>query len=175
MDGVVFDFLGETRKVFPSIPANPEKLDLQEYLSHQQKDIFKHFVMNPDVFRHLPLIPGMEELIPYFNSQDTYVVSSRWKKVQGASVERINEVGLKPKGIIFTSRKGKAVEDNNLDVLIEDQPKYAEQVRHTPVLMPALPYNKQFLADNVYKYNEPHELLEYLKRIEGAYNGRRKK
>ncbi len=175
MDGVLFDFLGETRRVFPSVPANPDKVDVTDYLSPQQKEIFRHYVTNPNTFRHLPVIRGMEELIPYFNSQETYVVSSRWKKVQDASVQRIYEVGLRPKDMIFTSAKAKAVRDHKLDVLIEDQPKYAEPVRDAVVLMPDLSYNKEFNAPHVYKYGNPQELKDFLVKLEGAYNGRRKK
>lgn len=179
LDGVVFSFLDECRKVFPSIPANPTKIDMSEYLSPQQKEVFKFFVTNPQVFRNLPLIPGMEELIPYFNSQETYVVSSRWKKVQDASMQRIYEVGLRPENVIFTSAKAKAVRDHKLDVLIEDQPKYAEPVKDAIVLMPYLSYNKEFLhtkaGPNVYYYDNPQQLQDYLTKIGGIRNGRRPK
>src|SRR5271165_6395829 len=93
LDGVVFDFLKAMREVFPSIPKNPTKFNLEEYLNPEDKERFHVFVTQPTVFRTLDLIPGMEKLIPYFNEHETYIVSSRWQKVREASLDRIAEIG----------------------------------------------------------------------------------
>ena len=181
LDGVVFDFVNVMRRTFPSIPKDPAHVDLTEYLSDRDKEIFYKLLDSPEVFGNLPLVPGMESLIPYFNSQETYVITSRNMKVHDATRRQIGAIGLRPQEILFRYNKTKPVRDYNIDVFIDDQVKHVESLpKEQVVLMPDLAYNRDFVKQAqeqdrmVFPYHSVIELADFLKKLEGVAHGGRK-
>jgi uncharacterized HAD superfamily protein len=178
LDGVMFDFVGVMRRTFPSIPKDPEKVDLTQYLNPRDQEIFYRLLNSPEMFGNLPLIPGMEKLVPYFNAQDTWVITSRNRNVHDATRRQLQHIGLKPIEILFRRNKTKTIRDYNIDVLIEDQVKNAEPVsKDRVVLMPNYAYNREWVKKEqdedrmVFNYNNPDELRDFLKKLEGVTHG----
>lgn len=181
LDGVVFDFVAAMHRIFPSIPKDPDKVDLTEYLNHHDQEIFYKLLNSPTVFGNLPLIPGIEKLIPYFNAQETYVITARNRNVHEATRHQLHQIGLKPVEILFRSKKGKVVRDYDINVFIEDQVKHAETVDgNRVVLMPSMAYNRDWVKKEqdqdrmVFNYRDTEELYDFLKKLEGVAHDRSK-
>jgi 5' nucleotidase, deoxy (Pyrimidine), cytosolic type C protein (NT5C) len=174
LDGVIFNFVKAAQQVFPSIPKYPENLDLKGYLSPHDREVFQTFVTNPDVFRHLELLPGIKEIIPFLNSMEMYIITARWKTIEKATLASIKEVGLKPREVIFNSNKLKVMNSRGIPVIVEDQPKYVEPIIQADkvAVMPYLSYNHKFIDGHseVITYHNAEELEQYLKKIDKMYN-----
>lgn len=175
LDGVIFNFVDSMRQVFPSIPKDPTEVDLTHYLNEEDKQKFYAMLDNPTMFRNLPVIPGMRDLVPYLNSHDTWVITSRNRKVHDATRQSVAALGLKPVEILFKHNKTKAVRDYNLDVFIDDQVKHVEPLPKEQIaLMPELGYNREFIKKAmdegrmVFPYHSSEELYSYLKRLESV-------
>jgi uncharacterized HAD superfamily protein len=130
---------------------------------------------SPILFGNLPLIKGIDTLIPYFNSQDLYIITSRHRAVQDATKKRVAEVGLKPQMIIFRSNKTKTVRDYNIDVFVDDQVKCVEPLpKEQVVLMPDMGYNREFVKRAMYEgrmvfpYEDSEQLYNYLIKLQGV-------
>jgi uncharacterized HAD superfamily protein len=178
LDGVMFDFVGSMRQVFPHIPKDPTEVDLTKYLNPIEQQQFYDMLNSAPMFRNLPVIRGMEHIVPYLNSQETYVITSRNKAVHDATRQSIAAIGLKPQEILFKHRKYKAVRDYGIDVFIDDQVKHVEPLPKEQIaLMPDLGYNREFVKKAmdegrmVFPYHNVEELYDFLKKLEGVAHG----
>ena len=178
LDGVIFDFVNSMRQVFPHIPKDPTEVDLTKYLNTVEQHQFYDMLNSAPMFRNLPVLPGMESLVPYFNSQDTYVITSRNRNVHDATRQAVAAIGLKPKEILFKRNKAKAIQEYNIDVIIDDQVKYVESLPKEQIaLMPDAGYNRTFVKTAmdegrmIFPYHNVEELYDFLRKLEGVTHG----
>src|SRR5260221_3812483 len=144
LDGVIFDFTKKVHDLIPEVPAEPLEANVMKYLQGTNKvKLFNNLLASPTFFGSLPTYEGIENVIPEINKHDFYVVSARNRPVRDITIARVRQLGLTPADFVFTSNKGKVVDDYNLDILIEDQERFAIQVNPFKwVVMPRRSYNQ---------------------------------
>jgi hypothetical protein len=170
LDGVLFDFVKAMHMLIPIIPPQPKEANLFLYVKDRPADVnlFNTLIGSPDFYYGLPLMDGVEELIPYLNQYDTYVVSARPKAVHIKSMVRLYELGLRPVDVIWTHKKGNTVHDLKLDVMVDDQEKYAKQVSNeVPIFMPVRSYNEDFINTSEQSITPYHTIPQLIRLLEG--------
>jgi len=177
LDGVIFQWLPTTQRLFQSIPSNPEKTDVRAYLkSEVEKDAFDKLLDDPRWMSGLPPFPDIkEQLVPYLRNHEIYIVSNRNNPTHDASEKAVVSLGINPVEFRWSEHGEKYKNLPDLDVFIEDLPHNLKGVPYEfPVLMPLRSYNKIFLEKQrevkrkLYPYNRVDEMINVLEALNDA-------
>jgi hypothetical protein len=183
LDGVVFQWLPTTQRIFSSIPSNPDRTDVSSYLKTKvEKDAFESLLKDPKYMSGLPLFPDIQtQLVPYLRNHEVYIISNREEAVHRASEERVREVGIDPVEFRWASHGKKFEELGGVDCLVEDLPHNLKGIPWTfPVLMPLRSYNRKYLDSEkhnlrkLYPYTRVDEMINVLEVLsdQGVLHGR---
>ena len=185
LDDVVFDFMGEWRKRLKAktgIPYSREDIksyelsDLNGVTTDLMLSIFKEMAES-GAMRTLDLIPGSVETIKELmrdGHQLWYITGRR----DNLDLQIDTRFSLEWHGIFnpvfYTQNKGKTAKDLNLGLMIEDAPKYIEQLNRmgVPTLVFNQPWNQEVKNRRVKAWTEIKDIVTDLTHRRGYYESR---